>query len=61
MEDAEGVERAARHLVETFGANALAVAERRARSTNVARGSPAQANTWEAIAKKVRDIHMVKY
>jgi hypothetical protein len=55
----ESVERAARHLIETFGRRAVEVAEERARQaskTKGTKGSKAYGLTWTAIATEVREM-----
>jgi hypothetical protein len=49
----EGLERAARHLIDTFGANAARVADHRAGLANSAGDVD---GTWGAIARRVREI-----
>jgi hypothetical protein len=50
----EGLERAARHLIDTFGANAARVAENRAR--RAAENGGDLGGSWGAIARRVREI-----
>jgi len=49
----EGLERAARHLIDTFGANAARVADHRA---GLAESGGDVGGTWGAIARRVREI-----
>jgi hypothetical protein len=49
----EGLERAARHLIDTFGDNAAQVADHRA---GLAKRSGDVDGTWGAIARRVREI-----
>jgi hypothetical protein len=50
----EGLDRAARHLIDTFGANAARVAEDRA--LRAAEDGADLGGSWGAIARRVREI-----
>jgi hypothetical protein len=55
-DDKEGLERAARHLIESFGTGAAKIADQRARRADETQDAGLYGQTWKAIAAKVREI-----
>jgi hypothetical protein len=50
------IERAARHLIDSFGTGAAKVADQRARHAGETQDAGIYGQTWTAIAAKVREI-----
>jgi hypothetical protein len=55
-DDKVNIERAARHLIESFGSGAAKVADQRARRAAETNDSGLYGQTWTAIAAKVREL-----